>query len=79
MADPSPPLPKDELARHHERLRILHQIDRALLAAESPEAIAAAALPPLREVFGVPRAIVNLFDLAAGEDVSPASSACRRA
>jgi two-component system cell cycle sensor histidine kinase/response regulator CckA len=67
MANSSRTLPKEELGRHDERLRILHQIDRALLAAESPEAIAASALPPLREVLGVPRAIVNLFDLAAGE------------
>jgi signal transduction histidine kinase/DNA-binding response OmpR family regulator len=50
-----------------ERLELLQQIDRALLAGESPEAIAAAALVPLRELLGVPRAIVNLFDLAAGE------------
>jgi signal transduction histidine kinase/HAMP domain-containing protein len=50
-----------------ERLELLHQIDRALIAEESPEAIAGAALVPLRELLGVPRAIVNLFDLAAGE------------
>ena len=34
---------------------------------KAPEAIAAAALPPLRNLLGVPRTIVNLFDLAAGE------------
>jgi signal transduction histidine kinase/HAMP domain-containing protein len=56
-----------EAARYLERLRIVHDIDRALIAEESPAAIAAAALPPLRELLGVPRAIVNLFDLAAGE------------
>src|SRR6266850_7338283 len=50
-----------------ERLELLQQIDQALLAEEWPEAIAAAALVPLRELLGVPRAIVNLFDLAAGE------------
>lgn len=55
------------LQRAIERLELLQQIDRALLAGESPEAIAAAALVPLRELLGVPRAIVNLFDLAAGE------------
>jgi signal transduction histidine kinase/HAMP domain-containing protein len=55
------------LQRAVERLELLHKIDRALIAEESPEAIAAAALPPLRELLGVPRAIVNLFDLAAGE------------
>ncbi|HEX9868272.1 MAG TPA: cache domain-containing protein [Candidatus Tectomicrobia bacterium] len=55
------------LQRAVERLELLHQIDRALIAEERPEAIAAAALQPLRELLGVPRAIVNLFDLAAGE------------
>jgi signal transduction histidine kinase/HAMP domain-containing protein len=55
------------LQRAIERLELLHQIDRALIAEERPEAIAAAALLPLRELLGVPRAIVNLFDLAAGE------------
>jgi signal transduction histidine kinase len=55
------------LQRAVERLELLQQIDRALIAEESPEAIAAAALAPLRELLGVPRAIVNLFDLAAGE------------
>ena len=45
----------------------MNQIDRALIAGESPAAIAAAALVPLRELLGVPRAIVNLFDLAKGE------------
>ena len=54
-------------ARHVERLRILNQIDRALIAGDSPAAIAAAALVPLRELLGVPRVIVNLFDLARGE------------
>jgi signal transduction histidine kinase/HAMP domain-containing protein len=55
------------LQRAVERLELLHQIDRALIAEERPEAIAAAALQPLRELLGVPRAIVNLFDLEAGE------------
>ena len=58
-----------EAARHRaiERLELLQQIDRALIAGESPEAIAGAALGPLRELLGVPRAIVNLVDLKAGE------------
>jgi signal transduction histidine kinase len=55
------------LARHAERLRLLHEIDRAVLAEETPEAIAAAVVQPLRELLGVPRAIVNRIDLAAGE------------
>jgi signal transduction histidine kinase len=55
------------LARHAERLRMLHEIDRAVLAEETPEAIAAAVVQPLRELLDVPRAIVNRFDLSAGE------------
>jgi signal transduction histidine kinase len=54
-------------ARYVERLRILNQMDRALIAGDSPAAIAAAALVPLRNLLGVPRVIVNLFDLARGE------------
>lgn len=55
------------LARHAERLRMLNEIDGAVLAEQTPEAIAAAVVQPLRELLGVPRAIVNRFDLAAGE------------
>lgn len=55
------------IASYIERLRILHQIDGALIAGEGMAAIAAAALPPLRELLGVARAIVNLFDLENGE------------
>ena len=55
------------LAESTERLTLLHEIDRALLAAEEPGAIAGAVLPRLRDLLGVPRAIVNLFDLQRGE------------
>jgi signal transduction histidine kinase/HAMP domain-containing protein len=55
------------LSTYAERLRILHEIDRALIAEERPEAIAGAVLRPLRELLGVPRVVVNLFNLAAGE------------
>lgn len=55
------------LARSSERLTLLHQIDRALIAAKAPAEIAEAVLPRLRDLLGVPRVIVNLFDLAAGE------------
>jgi PAS domain S-box-containing protein len=58
---------EEALAKHGERLRILHEIDRALIAEETPAAIAEAAVRPLRELLGVPRAIVNIFDLAAGQ------------
>ena len=56
-----------ELARQAERLRILHEIDRALIAEQAPAAIAEAVVRPLRELLNVPRVIVNLFDLEAGE------------
>jgi PAS domain S-box-containing protein len=55
------------IAKSNERLRVLHQIDIALISGEDPESIAAAALPPLRDLLGVRRVIVNLFDLATGE------------
>jgi PAS domain S-box-containing protein len=55
------------LAESTERLMLLHDIDRALLAAKEPVAIAEAVLPRLRDLLRVPRAIVNLFDLARGE------------
>ena len=55
------------LARSTERLTMLHEIDRSLIAAKAPVEIAEAVLPRLRDLLGVPRAIVNLFDLAAGE------------
>src|SRR5438132_13739972 len=53
--------------RDAERLAILHQVDRGMIREESPAAIAEAALRPLRDLLGVPRAIVNLFDFEAGE------------
>ena len=54
------------LATSNERLNLLHEIDLALIAGETPVAIAEAALPRLRDLLGVPRATVNLFDLKAG-------------
>ena len=53
------------LARSSKRLSVLHEIDRGMIAAEAPVAIAEAALRPLRDLLDVPRAIVNLFDLEA--------------
>ena len=59
------------LAEAHEkrdrRIGILRGIDRAIAAEESPEAIAAAVIQPLRELLGVPRAVINIFDFQAGE------------
>jgi signal transduction histidine kinase/CheY-like chemotaxis protein len=55
------------LATYAERLKILHEIDAAIIAADAPVAVAEAVLRPLRDLLAVPRAIVNLFDLEAGE------------
>jgi hypothetical protein len=51
--------------KHARRLSILHGIDRAVAADEPPHAIAGAVIQPLRELLNVPRAIVNIFDLAS--------------
>jgi signal transduction histidine kinase len=58
---------RETLARQAGRLRILHDIDLAIITETAPVAIAEAVLWRLRDLLGVPRAIVNLFDLAAGE------------
>ncbi|HWO05665.1 MAG TPA: GAF domain-containing protein, partial [Methylomirabilota bacterium] len=58
---------QDDLAKHGERLRVLHEIDRAIITETAPVAIAEAVLWRLRDLLGVPRAIVNLFDWEAGE------------
>jgi signal transduction histidine kinase len=55
------------LARSAERLRLLHGLERAVAAEQAPEAIAGAVVQPLRELLGVPRAIVNQFHLERGE------------
>ena len=64
--------------RLSERLRLLHEVDRAVLARQPAEAIAAAVIRPLRELLGVPRAIVNRFDLEAGEAEWVAAAGRRR-
>ncbi|MBN1249232.1 MAG: PAS domain S-box protein [Anaerolineae bacterium] len=55
------------LQEHADRLRALHRIDQAILAAESKEAIAEAALAHLSPVMEVAHADVLLFDFDAGE------------
>ena len=55
------------LARQAERLRIVHEIDRAITSEVKPEAIAGAVLQPLRRLLGVARANINLIDEAAGD------------
>jgi PAS domain S-box-containing protein len=57
----------ERTTRHQaERLAILHEIDRGLLVADTPAAIAEATLGRVRDLLGVPRVIVNVFNLEAG-------------
>jgi signal transduction histidine kinase/ActR/RegA family two-component response regulator len=58
---------QETLVKQAERLRILHDIDLAIIVETAPAAIAEAVLWRLRDLLGVPRAIVNLFDWPAGE------------
>jgi len=64
--------------KHVRRLTMLHEIDLAVAGERSTEAIAGAAIGALRELLDVPRAIVNLFDLAAGEAEWLAAAGRRR-
>jgi len=66
------------LAESTERLTILHEIDRALIAGEAPVKIAETALRRVRDLLGVPRVIVNIFDFAAGEAEWLAAAGRRR-
>jgi PAS domain S-box-containing protein len=50
-----------------DRLRVLHEIDRAVLAADSAEGIASSALPLLRELVPCRRASVEVFDFEEGQ------------
>jgi PAS domain S-box-containing protein len=57
---------EEALQRYAERLQILHEVDRAILAAQSLEAIAQAALSYIRRLLvQCQTAIVILFDLEA--------------
>lgn len=58
-----------ERRRYAERLAILHEIDRAIQMAQSPEAIAQAALPRLRQLVPCQRASVSLMDFSARESL----------
>lgn len=66
------------LARHEERLRILHQIDRSIARRESPQDIAGHVIQPLRALLDKPRAIVSTFDLDTGEAESLAAAGRHR-
>lgn len=55
------------LERHVARLRILREIDRAILAARSPEEIGRAALRRVEQLVSCDIASIALFDFEAGE------------
>ncbi|HEU4698758.1 MAG TPA: PAS domain S-box protein [Gemmatimonadales bacterium] len=55
---------EDQLRRSAERLRTLHDIDQAVLAARSPAEIARAALGRLKRLVPVQRCSITLFDFA---------------
>lgn len=59
---------QDTLGRLNERLKLLHKIDRAILAAQSPEEIARAALTLTRQLVPCSHSAVMVFDdtLATG-------------
>ncbi len=60
---------EEALRRYANRLGALRQIDRAILAAQSPQAIAEAALKHIRRMIPCQRASVVLFDEEAQERV----------
>ncbi|HZQ61648.1 MAG TPA: response regulator, partial [Casimicrobiaceae bacterium] len=55
------------MERYAARLALLHEIDKAIIAAQTPIGIAEPAITRLRELVRVPRAIVNIFDLEKNE------------
>jgi PAS domain S-box-containing protein len=60
----------EEALRHYsERLKTLHELDQAILAARSPEAIARAALHYVRRLVPCPGGAVMIFDLATCEGI----------
>src|SRR5205823_3148844 len=69
---------QETLAKYTERLSILHEIDRTVIAARPPVEVAEAVLRRIRDLLGVPRAIVNLFDFSAGEAEWLAAAGRRR-
>jgi signal transduction histidine kinase len=53
--------------QHADRLRVLHEIDRAILIARSPDEIAQIVLRHIRRLVPCRRATVSVFDFAANE------------
>lgn len=58
---------QESLRRYADRLKILHEIDQGILAAQSPEAIADAALRGIWQLIPYRRATVGLYDFGAKE------------
>lgn len=58
---------EQRLRLYARRLETLHTIDRAILAAQSPQAIAQVALTPIRQLVPSRRASIIGFDFASGE------------
>ena len=65
LSDRTADLSDANLALRHtgERLEILHQVDQAVLAAQSPEEIAQAVVSHIRRISDCQRASIALFDL----------------
>jgi PAS domain S-box-containing protein len=55
------------LRRYAERLRVLHETDRAILAAQTAEEIATSVLGYIQRLIPFLRASVTLFDMGSGE------------
>ena len=64
---------EEELLRHTKRLKVMQEIDRSILAAQSPEAIASAVLRHIQQLVPCFQAKVVEFDLTRQEAVILAS------
>jgi signal transduction histidine kinase len=53
-------------AEHAERLRILHEVDHAMIAEHAPSAIAQAVAEPLRALLGATRVVVGILESRTG-------------
>ncbi len=60
---------QDSVLRYADRLGLLHEIDRAMLSQQSPEAIACTALRRIRQLVASIRASVVVFDWESAEAV----------
>lgn len=60
---------QDTLQQYAERLQVLHEIDRAILEAQSPEAIASATLPQIQRLIPCCRSLILEFEAPAQHKV----------